>query len=212
MSDHPSLRQLQLERIVFFSDAVFAIAITILVLEIRLPEIHQATDAEIWRALRGVIPKIGGFVFSFLVIGAYWEGHHRSFGYIVDFDRGLVWRNLLLLLTVSFMPFPTAVFSDHPGGAVPLVFYAMSLAAVGLCSAWLWRHASKGGRFLRAGTPLSEVRRIRNRTLAPPVVCTAAIVFSFILPPLARICLLLIPVAVSVGDRLAGRRVPETAA
>jgi uncharacterized membrane protein len=206
MSEPSAGDHLQLERLVFFSDAVFAIAITILVLEIRLPELPaNASDGEIGRALVHVVPKIAGFIFSFLVVGAYWEGHHRTFALVERIDRGLVWRNLLLLLTVSFIPFPTALFSEHPSQGLPLRFYAASLAAVGICTILVWRHATSRGGLLRAGEHGREVRRLRNRTLATPVICALSVLCSLFSLALARALLIAIPVAVAVGDRLAQR-------
>lgn len=205
MSEAKSGEHLQLERLVFFSDAVFAIAITLLVLEIKLPALPpRPSEADIAHALLHVLPKIIGFVVSFLVIGAYWEGHHRMFALVERIDRGLVWRNLLLLLTVSFMPFPTALFSEHPSLGLPLRFYAASLAAVGICTVLVWRHASR--RLLTAGDHAREIRRLRNRTLATPVVCGLAALCSFFSLPVARVFLLFIPIAVGLGDRLARRR------
>lgn len=204
-SESKSPAQLQLDRLVFFSDAVFAIAITLLVLEIKVPELHgNVSDVELRGALIHVIPKIVGFVVSFLVIGAYWEGHHRMFAMVERIDRGLVWRNLLLLLTVSFIPFPTALFSEHPASAVPTRFYAFALALVGLCTVLVWRHAAR--HLLFADADAREVRRLRNRTLATPVVCALAILMSFVSLPIARWLLVLIPAGVAIGDRLAGRR------
>ena len=195
-----------LERLVFFSDAVFAIAITLLVLEIRLPPLpFDASDAAIRAALWDISPKISGFVLSFFVIAAYWEGHHRSFAFIVRVDRGLIWLNFLLLLTVSFMPFPTGLFSEHPARVTPLALYAASLGAVGVCSALLWRHASKGGRLLAENVSARDVRRIRNRGLAGPLVCALAAFCSMFSLALARMLFFAIPIAVGIGDRLATR-------
>lgn len=201
-----------LERLVFFSDAVFAIAITLLVLEIRLPVLPaEASDGEIGRALVHVIPKIIGFVVSFLVVGAYWEGHHRTLALVERVDRALVWRNLLLLLTVSFISFPTALFSEHPSRAVPLRFYALSLAAVGICMILVWRHATSSEELLRPGEHLGEIRRLRNRTLATPVVGVLAVLCSLFSLTLARTLLVMIPFAVALGDRLAQRSVKRAA-
>ena len=98
-----------MERLVFFSDAVFAIVITLLVLpltaEIKLPAEAQDLRHEVatqW-------PKIVSFVVSFLVIGQFWIAHHNTFSLIRRFDPGLLWLNLVVLQTVSFMPFPTPV-------------------------------------------------------------------------------------------------------
>src|SRR5512139_4002852 len=95
-------RALQLERIVFFSDAVFAIAITLLIIEIKVPHLDAtATDRDFLIALARLIPSFIGYFFSFLVIGAYWIGHHKIYGKVVDWDYGLIWRNVFFLMAIA---------------------------------------------------------------------------------------------------------------
>src|SRR5215212_7039470 len=101
------------ERVVFFSDAVFAIVITLLVLpltaEIDLPEESADIAHEIWQHW----PTMLSFVISFLVIGQFWIAHHRMFSHLRGYDRPLIWLNLVSLLSVCFLPFPTAVLGAH---------------------------------------------------------------------------------------------------
>ena len=100
-----------LERVIFFSDAVFAIVITLLVLpltaEIELPEGGRDLAGHVWEQW----PKVLSFLVSFLVIGQFWIAHHHMFEHIRRHDQGLLWLNLVSLLTVSFMPFPTALIA-----------------------------------------------------------------------------------------------------
>src|SRR5437660_9370808 len=98
----------EMDRLMFFSDGVFAIAITLLVLQITVP-IPGLSEHQLGDALRHLGPKYFGFVLSFLVIGRYWMAHHRVFEYIKRFDMPLVWLNLAFLLLIAFLPFPTAV-------------------------------------------------------------------------------------------------------
>src|SRR6266498_3111523 len=108
-------KEFQLERMILFSDAVFAIAITLLVIEIKVPTIdrHIATDALLLKALDELIPKFVGFFISFFIIGLYWTIHHRMFGYVVNYTRRLLWLNLVFLLAVVMMPFSTAFYSEY---------------------------------------------------------------------------------------------------
>src|SRR5438309_1273028 len=113
MSDHLQhelKKEFQLERMILFSDAVFAIAITLLALEIKVPAIdrHLATDALLANSLGELIPKFIGFFFSFFIVGLYWTIHHRTFGYVVDYTSKLLRLNLIFLLAVVLMPFSTA--------------------------------------------------------------------------------------------------------
>ena len=90
---HNELRkEFQLERLILFSDAVFAIAITLLVIEIKIPEIPhgEVTDNALLHKLAELIPKFIGFLVSFLLIGQYWIVHHRMFGYVINFSPKLL--------------------------------------------------------------------------------------------------------------------------
>src|SRR5262245_56638261 len=99
MSEAKSGERLAFERPLFFSDAVFAIAITLLVIEIRVPEPHAgASDDDLARALLSRLPHIVGFLISFFLIGQTWIEHHRMCRLLAGYDLGLVWRNLWLLL------------------------------------------------------------------------------------------------------------------
>jgi len=95
----------ELDRIVFFSDAVFAIAITLLVLDIQVPEIpERLVDERLPERLLELWPKYLSYVLSFLVILMYWMAHHSTFTAIKRYDRGLIWLNSLFLMCVAFLP------------------------------------------------------------------------------------------------------------
>lgn len=122
---------LAFERLAFFSDAVFAIAITLLVIEIKLPPLAEANDVGLLQALGELTPHYVGFFVSFFVIGRFWIGHHQLFGLIKGSDSILVWRNLLFLLTIAFMPFPTAILGEFVQLRPAVCFYALWLAFAG---------------------------------------------------------------------------------
>jgi uncharacterized membrane protein len=93
----------ELDRIVNFSDAIFAIAITILVLDIRLPDNLSPTELPV--QVLGLGPKYLSYLISFLVLAVYWQAHHRVFKPITGYDGTLVWLNILFLMAVAFLPF-----------------------------------------------------------------------------------------------------------
>src|SRR5436189_6486825 len=112
------------ERLVFFSDAVFAIAITLLVLDIKVPQITPPGDLDpnaqlqyISDQLPIVMGKLGpqllAYFVGFLVLGLYWMSHHRRFGYIKRCDGTLIWLNMFLLMVIVFMPFPTSLIGEY---------------------------------------------------------------------------------------------------
>ena len=98
----------QITRITAFSDGVIAISITLLTLAIQPPEVSQTEIAtQFGQVLLSILPSIAGYLQAFLVVGIYWTVHHRFFGYIKRYDQGLLWVNLLFLLTIAFLPVPS---------------------------------------------------------------------------------------------------------
>jgi uncharacterized membrane protein len=196
MNDHSENAVLSFERILFFSDAVFAIVITLLVLEIRVPAIEgeHAGEAQIRHALVSLIPKILGFIYSFFIVGLMWIEHHRIFRFIGDWDFGLVWRNMLFLLFVAFVPFPTALFSEYFRSQTAFDLYVLSFALASLAKIWLWRYAVKNrSRLLVPDVEEETVKRISRRSLAVPIVCGLAIALSFVAVGFGGLCFTLIP-------------------
>jgi uncharacterized membrane protein len=118
------------ERLVFFSDAVFAIAITLLALEIRLPELHDPSAAGLSEALLGLWPKFSSFAISFWIVGTLWLGHHRIFHHIKRYDRRLLLINLLLLMWVALMPFSGSLLGEYGGYRVSVIVYQFLLVVV----------------------------------------------------------------------------------
>jgi uncharacterized membrane protein len=124
-----------------FSDGVFAIAITLLVLEIHLPDAETLSNEQLLHYLAHLWPQLLTYVTSFATIGIIWLNHHSTFVHIERVDRGTLALNLLLLLTVCFVPFPTALVAKY--GALPAstVLYGATLTAMGLSYGALWYYA-----------------------------------------------------------------------
>jgi uncharacterized membrane protein len=114
-------REFQLERMILFSDAVFAIAITLMAIEIRLPE-HSTETVAI--QLLQLLPTILAYIISFGFIGHLWYQHLHIFGLLKDFDKGLVVRNLLMLFFIGFFPFSvTLIASKSTVSFLPVIIY-----------------------------------------------------------------------------------------
>lgn len=190
---------LSFERVVFFSDAVFAIVITLLVLELKVPHLAEHSEAALRHALIELFPRVIGFVVSFLIIGLMWIEHHRIFRYIEDYDGGLLWRNLFLLLCVSFVPFPTALFSENFWSRTAFILYTASFGGVATAKLLIWRHAVKANLLKKDVSPALE-RRIARRSLAVPIACAVAIALAFISIFIAPLAFMLIPILARVLD------------
>ncbi|MFN8418236.1 MAG: TMEM175 family protein [Anaerolineae bacterium] len=137
-----------LERIVFFSDAVFAIAITLLALDIRIPELSGDLAVELPKALIDAFPQFISFIIGFLVIALYWTAHHRVFRLVRRYDGGLIWLNLILLMTIAFMPIPTSLIGRYGDQPIAAIIYALVVMAASLAQLSLWWHISRHHRLI----------------------------------------------------------------
>ncbi len=178
-----------LDRIVFFSDAVFAIAITLLALELHVPEMPiEDVAAQMPHQLVAMAPKIVSFMLSFLIIGSYWVAHHRDFQHIRRFDRRLIWINLLLLMFVAFLPFPTAMLGSYPAQQFTVTLYAGCLALMGFVRAWLWWYASRNYRLIDRELDSHAIARLNRRGLIAPLIFLFSILVAVFNPLVAMWC------------------------
>ncbi len=185
---------LDLERLVFFSDAVMAIAITLLAIDIRLPEAARESAGSLTPWIVALWPKVIGFLVSFWVIALYWLAHNRCFRYIQGYDRRLVYLNFLFLMFVAFLPFPTSVLFNFSPETVSVVLYAGTAAGMGLSLFWLWGYALGHGFVTEAASP-EVVRDVRLNLLLSPFVFLASAVIAFFNASLGMyVWFLLIPV------------------
>jgi uncharacterized membrane protein len=128
-----------LARVVAFSDGIFAVAITILVLVLAVPDLgSRPTDAALQTRLVALVPSILSFVLSFAIVGLYWLSHHRLFQVVNHLDRKALYANLFFLLTICFVPFPTGVIGHYGELRTAAIFYAGSMVVTGLALAVLW--------------------------------------------------------------------------
>ena len=131
----------EVARIAAFSDGVFAIAITLLTLQLDLPK-----GESLAQALSGLQPSFVAFVISFLVIGTYWVAHHRLFAVVRRYDGRLIWLNMATLFFIVLLPFTTSVISDYGSTRLGVIVYVASLAGAGLATTALAAYALVGHR------------------------------------------------------------------
>jgi uncharacterized membrane protein len=201
---------LGLERIVFFSDAVMAIAITLLAVDIRVPDLPRSeAAAELALRLGELNPQIMSFVISFVVIGIYWMAHHRYFRMIRDFDNRLIMINLVFLMFIAGMPFIASLLGRYaflPLGVIP---YAMEVSAIGLSLSALWAYASHAHRLVDTDLEARQIRLLTLRPLGPTVVFVLSIPIALVNPMLAAFSWLLAPIAALAINRLAAGTRPH---
>ncbi|RYY39825.1 MAG: DUF1211 domain-containing protein [Chitinophagaceae bacterium] len=178
---HELKKEFQLERMILFSDAVFAIAITLLAIEIKVPHFnrHTVTDAQLLHQLEEMIPEFIGFFVSFIIIGLYWAVHHRIFGYVVAYNRRLLWLNLWFLLGVVLMPFSTAFYSQYvlSGVSVPVIVYCANIVLLGTMNLVIWLYISNPKRRLSEGINPADNKYTIFRSVMPPLMF---VIMSFV--------------------------------
>ncbi len=171
MTTYPRNRTLPAERLVAFSDGVMAVAITLLVLDLKLPE-NVSGDA-LGAALIDSQHAFWCYVLSFAVIGILWMAHHFQFEHIRRVDGVILWLNLLYLMSIGLIPFSTSVMSGH-GSVLATILYAGVLVATCLLSAAMWWHASRNDELMDKDVPSA----LRREGMLKPLLVAAVFAVS----------------------------------
>ena len=181
-------------RTISFSDAVIAIAITLLALDLEVPQVPESSAAaELPRALLELGPNLFSFVLSFWIIGSYWLAHRRISEVVGAYDARMQLINLLFLMWIVLMPFSTALVGEYERQQLPVVVYALHNILTSLTLAWLWRHAARDSSLL-VGANLDPrlVRHSTYRALVVQGVFLLSIGISFVSVDAARLSWVLI--------------------
>ena len=161
----------RLDRLFALTDGVYAIALTLLAIELVLPAGSEHLHGE---ELLGSIldswPKVLAFLTSFTLIAIFWHGGHRAFHYLRRYDGTLDWLSLLQLLCIAFLPFPTAIVGEHVSDPLAQEFYFAAILVTGLATMALWWYASSGHRLVDPELPSRVIRRFHMTLLVGPVV------------------------------------------
>jgi uncharacterized membrane protein len=194
--------EVEFSRIVAFSDGVFAIAITLLVLNLSVPEHIPGDDLNnvLWDQHQDLI----AYIISFAVIGRFWILHHRLFGSLVGFDTRLLGLNLFYLGWIALLPFSSQVLGDHGGDSAAIVLYAINLSGVTLVGMLMATDARRAGL---SKMPEEEAREGRRRAVTIAAVFLASVPVALVAPgvaPLLWLALFLDP----VGRRMRRRHRP----
>ena len=198
-------------RIEALVDGVFAVAMTVLVLQVPVPALPDpVTGAEVVDALWALLPSIATYAVSFLILGTLWVGHHDQSRLIRRTDPALVWSNLFFILCVAFVPFATAFVSRYPLQQAAIVIYGATLLLAGMFLFAHWNHAVNRGLVAEEVTPeLAEVVRERiSMGMAAFLVATIAGAF---LPKVGLLLFACIPILYLLPRRIDPDMVEEAA-
>jgi uncharacterized membrane protein len=210
---HQSRLNFQFERFLFFSDGFMAICITLMVLDIRVPQfvmengIQKAifTDAILLKELSKMTFKFLGYLISFGIIGHYWSVHHRIFGYVIKYDTQLIWWNLGYLFMVALLPFSSGLLGEYSTRDkmhlhLPYLVYVINICLVAYFNVAMWLYVSKPSRqFLTHEISSFRIKLGVYRSLILPAVFVFSYLVSFVSPIIARFIPLTIPLIIHYG-------------
>jgi uncharacterized membrane protein len=195
--------QLSRNRIEALADGVFAVAMTLLVLDIKVPELQSPLEtAQLPSKLLALWPKFLNYLISFVILGVYWVGHHIQLSFIRRADRPLLWINILFLLWVALVPFSTALLSEYSKTQAAIAIYGANLIAIGLTLTLHWWYATTGTRHVDPDIHPNLVRSGMNRTLMAPLVYAVAIALSFVRTELSLVLYAIVPVLYILPGRV----------
>lgn len=196
--------RLAMERMVLFTDAVFAIVITLMAIEIRLPADHPTggwTEAALGHALVELQPKLLAYFISFGVVALIWTGHLRKYRHLQAIDGGVLWLNLAQLLFIGLLPFLTSLLAEAMS-RLAIIIYAGNLVCAGLAGLLAWRRAS-ASPMMAAPSMNPELRRRESRiTISMVLVFALSIGIAVWAPALALFSWLLLWPALVLARRL----------
>lgn len=170
------------KRIETLVDGIFAIAMTLLVLSLDVPQLpYPATNSQILNFLAGMAPQFFIYVLSFLLLATFWRINHSQFNVIKKADQTLLWVNIFWLLLVALVPFSTNLVGDYGYLTVPMVFFHLNLFLIGVFFNLNWHFAAEHG-FIdeEVGKDFIKSQKIVNLTL--PVAAVIAIAISLVYP------------------------------
>ncbi len=202
---------LSTQRLEAFSDSVFAIVITLLIFNLKTPQVSsQSSWRDLLDALYNLAPQFGGIILSFAFVAIFWVAHHQFFRTLQQTTRGLLWLNLVFLFLVCFVPFPAAIMTEHPENPTAVVLFGATILLTSIMLFALRRYAWINHPEISAATNEDEIKQALNRSLLMVGLYTAALAISFFFPAAAIVLYLLIlvmllfPVKVEVEEETPG--------
>jgi uncharacterized membrane protein len=167
-------------RVQALADGVFAIVVTLMVFQIRVPELAAGQEAALGARLRSLWPELTTYLLTFAVSGVFWVGHHALFHHIRYSTRVLLWLNLAYLMFVAFIPFSAALLGRYPHQQIAVIWYGVHMILIGLCVYAQFLYAISNHRLVDPDLDPRLARLASQRILLSPAACVIAIAFSFV--------------------------------
>jgi len=191
-NDKRQLKLLSKDRLEALADGIFAFAMTLLVLNLVIPEMKQATDETLLAVLVSEGHRFYKYALAFLLLGILWVVHHQQFNYIYTVDSTLIWINIFILMFIALMPFSTDLIGDYAETKVAGIFFCLNLFLIGTLYSSNWIYASKY-HLVTPNMDEDTIRRAGRRNMVTPLVSILAILLTLALPEWSLLTFLLIP-------------------
>jgi uncharacterized membrane protein len=197
-------------RIEAFSDGVFAIIVTLLVLEIHVPQVQDKDiSAGLGHSLLVMMPKFLSYILSFVIVCIWWVAHHHLFHILKRSDRGLLWLNSLFLLWLAFIPFPTALMGDYPGARVAVMCYGAVTTLAGISFCLIRYYVFYVGNLVDERIDRHLLRLAMVRSIVNPVLHAIAVLLAFVDTRLSIALYIILPLMFFVPSKLERYEYPE---
>jgi uncharacterized membrane protein len=184
-------------------DGIFAIAMTLLVLDLQVPRIPAlVAESRLPHALLDQMPKLLSFVLSFVVVGVYWVGHHNQFHYIRRVDRYFMWLNILFLMCIAFVPFSAALLGEYIHQKLAVAIYGTNLVVVGGFLYFIWTYATTNRKLVDQYLSPEVVRSGGRRVLTGIVVYFVAVCLAPLNTGLSVALYFLVPILYVLPGRI----------
>lgn len=202
-ADPEAAMGLSAARMEALSDGVFAIAMTLLIFQLKVPDLPAGAPAQaLLESVLRLWPQAFCFALSFVTAGALWVAHRAQFHYIHRTDRPLLWINILFLLFVSTIPFVTALLGQYPAYTLAVVIYGANMVLT-VMTLWAhWRYATNGHRLTGAHLGDDIVRLQSGRILAGAAIYVVAMAIAAWIPWVSLICYSTVPLAYALPGRV----------
>jgi uncharacterized membrane protein len=189
-------------RIETLTDGVFAIVMTILVLEITVPQIsHSETAIELPKQLLELWPVIQSYGTSFIILGFFWIAHDYQFHYVKRANRTFLWITIFYLMFIAFVPFSTSLIGEYGDQQISVIIYAVNISIIGFWEYIRWKHATKDHQLVDSDLNRTFITKMSRRFLLGPTIYLIAVAISFVSTQLSLVMFIATPLYFLVSAR-----------
>lgn len=201
--------RLKTNRVESFSDGVFSIVITLLIIDLKVPQISSdLVSTELGGQLSDLWPRLLSYALSFVIVGVYWVAHHHVFHYIRRLDRTALWLNLLFLMSVAFVPFPTALLGAYGDQELVVIIYGVNVVVTRLILLALWVYATTGHRLVEPRLEPGAIRLLTRLIAAPIAIYVLSTALCVVSTKLSIALFVAVPLVFSVLPNPVNRGAP----